>query len=146
MDNTGFNVFKLMNTKTQKAENVKMSYNQAWSSMKTGNKTMDSIFAKADLNGDGIAQANELDALGKLMAYADTQVEGSANDGVIDKKELKFLDKLFKKDMIDMNNLAEMGQKIQSNGKPWSEGLNRNIKTISEVCHIDSSHMYCNMD
>ena len=80
MDNTGFNVFKFMNPKTQKADNVKMSYNQSWSSMKTGNKTMDSIFAKADLNGDGIAQANELDALTKLMAYADTQVEGSAND------------------------------------------------------------------
>ena len=131
MKNTGFNVFKYINSKTKQVENLKMSYNQSWSAIKTGDKKMDSIFAKADLNGDGIAQANEIDALSRLMSFADTQVQGSANDGVIDKKELSFLDKLFKNNKIDMNNIPQTEQRVQTNGKPWSEGLNRNISTIS---------------
>ena len=53
------------------------------------------------------------------------------NNGILEKEELNFLQKLFKNNDKKITDIPEETPKLQSNSKPWSEGLNRNIKTIS---------------
>ena len=129
MDNTGFNVFSYINKKTKRIEELKMSYGQSWNTLKTGDEKLDSIFLKADINNDGIAQSNEINILSKLMNYADSFFKKSTNDGVIDIKELNILHEKLKNNEIDINNIPETNQDSQYH-TPWSEGTNRVIKTI----------------
>ena len=126
--NSDFNLFAYKDSKTCKKVNVKVHYNSSLESLKTNNKSLDSIFQKADLNKDGVLQANELNLLNKLANYARTLPGSDDNRGVLEQKQLDTLSKQLNKGQIDINNLPNQASNTQS--KPWSEGLNRNIKTI----------------
>lgn len=131
MNNSNFTLFSFVNSKTKSVQDINVRPNASWNSLKTGDKMMDSIFAKADLNGDGIAQPNELNSLNKLLAHADSQFGKTANNGILEKEEMSFLEKFFKKGDKKIMDVPEQEPRVQNNSKPWSEGLNRNIKTIS---------------
>lgn len=126
--NSDFNLFAYKDSNTCKKVLVKVHYNSSLESLKTNNKSLDSIFQKADLNKDGFLQANELNLLNKLANYARTLPGGTDNRGVLEQKQLDTLNKQLKKGKIDINNLPNTGSNAPD--KPWSEGLNRNIKTI----------------
>lgn len=125
---SNFNLFTYRNPETFRKETVKGRYNMSLDSLKTNNKDLDSIFKKVDLNKDGILQANELNTLNKLTSYADTLVKETANNRILEEKEIKLLKKQLDKGQIDPNNFSKETQSPMN--KPWSEGLNRNIKTL----------------
>ena len=107
--NSDFNLFAYKDSNTCKKVLVKVHYNSSLESLKTNNKSLDSIFQKADLNKDGFLQANELNLLNKLANYARTLPGGTDNRGVLDQKQLDTLNKQLKKGKIDTNNLPNTG-------------------------------------
>ncbi|MBR1460712.1 hypothetical protein IJ596_03630, partial [bacterium] len=115
--------------KNGEVKDVKTFYGQKWSEVKTGNSNLDSIFQMID-NGDGIVQAKELNLLNKISLYIDSLKKETANNEILENKELEEFAKQVKSGNVSIEQFAEASIGGENTGN-WSEGLDRNISSIS---------------
>lgn len=114
--------------KDGKVQNINTYYGQKWSEIKTDNEVLNSIFEQVD-DGDGIVQAKELNLLNKIFLYVDNIKNKTANNEIIEQEELQEFVNQQKEGKINIDKISKMDF---SNGTTnWSEGIERNIKTIT---------------
>lgn len=127
MTNVNDKFIKLFSYKTKSGEvkDVQTYYGQKWDKLKTDNNTLNSIFTMVD-DGDGIVQPKELNMLNKISLYIDSLKKRSANNEILENAELQKFEKQLKAGKI---NIEQFNEAPSEGG--WSEGLDRNISTIS---------------
>lgn len=119
--------------KNGEVKDLKTYYGQKWSEIKTGNSNLDSIFQMVD-DGDGIVQAKELNLLNKISLYIDSLKKESDNNEILENTELEKFAQEVKSGEINIDQFAETGTEGGNTGN-WSEGLDRNISSISLSSH-----------
>lgn len=131
--NKSMHLFSYKETKSAVfKKDVNVTQGQKWSTLKGNNNTLNSIFDMVDKkygNGDGLIQSNEVNILNKIVQYIDNMSKDTSNNGVLEHKELQY----FNKKILSKDKLDEIVNKEDNNsnaGKPWSEGLDRNISKI----------------
>lgn len=112
--------------KSGKIQDVKTYYGQNWDELKTDNNTLNSIFKMVD-NGDGIVQPKELNLLNKISLYIDSLKKASANNQVLENDELQEFAQQLQSGKISIEQFSE----TPSREGNWSEGLDRNLSTIT---------------
>ena len=140
-DNITYKLIKLFSFigKDGKVQNINTYYGQKWSEIKTDNEVLNSIFKQVD-DGDGIVQAKELNLLNKIFLYIDNLKKKTKNNGIVEEKELQKFVKQLKKGSISIEEISNMNfSKVVTN---WSEGIERNIKTIKLNSDIEGTKIH----
>ena len=113
--------------KDGKVQSINTHYGQKWSEIKTDNEVLNSIFEQVD-DGDGIVQAKELNLLNKIFLYIDNIKNKTANNEIIEQEELQEFVNQQKEGQINIDKISKMN--FSKGTTNWSEGIERNIKTI----------------
>ena len=124
MNDRSIKLFSFIN-KSGQIQDVKTFYGQKWNEIKTDNETLNSIFEMVD-DGDGIVQPKELNLLNKISLYIDSLKKTGANNQVLENDELQEFAQSLQSGKISIEQFSET-----SSRGGWSEGLDRNLSTIS---------------
>ena len=126
--------YSFWNNSRTELNKIKFKKNENWSEIakKTNNAKFNSLWALVD-NGDGIVQKDEIKMLNKLLKVADKSVENTKGNKQIENEELIALSKKIQDGTIKDEIDEKTFERISSNltKSTWSEGVDRNISQIN---------------
>lgn len=119
-------------------QEVRANYGDAWSDLETDDSNLNSIFNKADINKDDTVQANELNLLNRLVQYANKLFGNKKGDDTVKNEGLAEVNRQLNAGEIAIEQFLQ--EKSNPSATNWSEGLDRNIGTIS-ISDSDTSYL-----
>lgn len=126
--------YSFWNNSGTELNKIKFKKNENWSEIakKTNNAKFNSLWTLVD-NGDGIVQKDEIKMLNKLLKVADKSVENTKGNKQIENEELIALSKKIQDGTIKDEIDEKIFERISSNltKSTWSEGVDRNISQIN---------------
>ena len=126
--------YSFWNNSGTELSKIKFKKNENWSEIakKTNNAKFNSLWTLVD-NGDGIVQKDEIKMLNKLLKVADKSVENTKGNKQIENEELIALSKKIQDGTIKDEIDEKTFERISSNltKSTWSEGVDRNISQIN---------------
>ena len=126
--------YSFWNNSATELNKIKFKKNENWSEIakKTNNAKFNSLWTLVD-NGDGIVQKDEIKMLNKLLKVADKSVENTKGNKQIENEELIALSKKIQDGTIKDEIDEKTFERISSNltKSTWSEGVDRNISQIN---------------
>ena len=126
--------YSFWNNSGTELNKIKFKQNDNWAEIakKTNNAKFNSLWTLVD-NGDGVVQKDEIKMLNKLLKVADQSVDNTKGNKQIENEELIALSKKIKDGTIKDEVDAKTAERLNSNlaKTSWSEGVDRNISKIN---------------
>ncbi len=126
--------YSFWNNSGTELNKIKFKQNDNWAEIakKTNNAKFNSLWTLVD-NGDGVVQKDEIKMLNKLLKVADQSVDNTKGNKQIENEELIALSKKIQDGTIKDEVDAKTAERLNSNlaKTSWSEGVDRNISKIN---------------
>ena len=126
--------YSFWNNSGTELNKIKFKQNDNWAEIakKTNNAKFNSLWTLVD-NGDGVVQKDEIKMLNKLLKVADQSVDNTKGNKQIENEELIALSKKIQDGTIKDEVDAKTAERLNSNlaKTSWTEGVDRNISKIN---------------